>query len=499
MHRRHHLQSIFLVLACGSIAAGQSAGTFIATGSMITPRFGHTATLLVDGRVLIAGGYTDTWNPLPYPVNGPAVTATAELYDPATGVFTPTGSMITPRAYHTATLLPDGRVLIAAGRGAGRSEDNLASVEIYDPTSGVFAATASLSTPSSNDNNTATLLLDGRVLIIGEPATVNGSFRAEIYDPSTAAFTPAANSTQPPAFAAANLLPSGQVLLASAVSSELYDPASAAFSPTGALFAFWNQTALLANGAVLAVGGDDDWGASAGASVYDPVAGASSPTARMTAPRAHLTITLLPDSRVLITGGSTWTGFTTPAGLQGMIFDCCLASSETYDPAAGLFSATGNMISARAGHTATLLPSGKILIVGGGSGDNSPALATAELCTPAQLIAAPALFSISGDGRGQEAIWHAISGAPASATNPAVAGEILSMYTNNLIDGGVIPPQVAVSGRLAEILYFGPAPGYPGYYQVNFRMQSGVASGLGVPVCLNYLSRPSNEVTIAVQ
>jgi hypothetical protein len=345
MHRRlQYLQIIFWVLACGSIAAGQSAGTFTATGSMTTPRFGHTATLLVDGRVLIAGGYTDTWNPLPYPVNGPAVTATAELYDP-TGVFTPTGSMITPRAYHTATLLADGRVLIAAGTGAGSSEDNLASVEIYDPTSGLFTATASLSKPSNASmvdglESTATLLLDGRALITGAPAT------AEIYDPSTAAFTPAANSTQPPAFAtpfgaSATLLPSGQVLLAWSGSSVLYDPAAAAFSPTGGLFAFWNHTALLANGTVLAVGGDDDWGASAGASVYDPAAGASSATANMNAPRADLTITLLPDGQALITGGSTWTGCTLGQGCRA--YWCCIASAEIYDPAAGLFTTTGSI------------------------------------------------------------------------------------------------------------------------------------------------------------
>jgi hypothetical protein len=425
MHRRHQrLQNIFLVLACGSIAAGQSAGTFTATGSMTTPRFGHTATLLVDGRVLIASGYTDTWNPLPNPVNGPAVTATAELYDPATGVFTPTGSMITPRAYHTATLLPDGRVLIASGFGSGRPEVSLDSAELYDPATGLFTATGSLSTPS----NTATLLPDGRVLI-----------DTEIYDPSAATFGPAA-SLQPPAFAAATstLLPTGQVLLAAAASSELYDPASAAFSPTGGLLAFWNQAALLANGTVLAVGGsDDDFGASASASVYDPAAGASSATANMNAPRADLTITLLPNGQALITGGSTWTGCTLGQGCQA--YWCCIASAEIYDPAAGLFSTTGSMVSARAGHTATLLPSGQILIVGGGSGDNSPALSTAELYTPAQLIPAPALFSISGDGRGQGAIWHATSGVLASATNPALAGEILSMYTNNLIDGGVIP------------------------------------------------------------
>jgi uncharacterized protein (TIGR03437 family) len=132
------------------------------------------------------------------------------------------------------------------------------------------------------------------------------------------------------------------------------------------------------------------------------------------------------------------------------------------------------------------------LIAGGG-------VATAEVYHPELPIATPQLFTLSGDGQGQGAIWHATTGALASAANPAGAGEILSMYTNNLIDGGLIPPQVAVGGWLAEILYFGPAPGYPGYYQVNFRVPSGVAPGSAVPVRLNYLNRMSNEVRISVQ
>jgi uncharacterized protein (TIGR03437 family) len=107
------------------------------------------------------------------------------------------------------------------------------------------------------------------------------------------------------------------------------------------------------------------------------------------------------------------------------------------------------------------------------------------------------LFSLSGYGRGQGAIWYAQTGQIASSDNPAVAGEALSMYTTSLVEGGMIPPQIALGGQLAEVLYFG-ASSYPGYNQVNFLMPRGVEPGSTVPVRLTYLSRISNEITIAV-
>jgi len=137
-----------------------------------------------------------------------------------------------------------------------------------------------------------------------------------------------------------------------------------------------------------------------------------------------------------------------------------------------------------------LLNNGNVLVVGG---DGS-----AQLYTPRALVPALTLFSLSGDGEGQGAIWNATSGGIASSGSPAVAGEVLSMYTTSLAEDGVLPPQVEVGGRLAEVLYFG-ASSYPGYNQVNFRVPNGVASGAAVPVRLSYLGRASNEVSIGLQ
>jgi hypothetical protein len=184
-----------------------------------------------------------------------------------------------------------------------------------------------------------------------------------------------------------------------------------------------------------------------------------------------------------------------------------LASAEVYDggtgrpTAGGTFARTGDMTAARGYHTATLLNNGKVLIAGGSvvPAYTGWALSSAELYTPASVTPAPSLFSLSGDGAGQGAIWHSINGNIASASNPAIAGEVLSMYTNNMMDGAVIPQQVIVGGQLAQILYFGAAPGYPGYTQVNFAEPNGVAPGPAVPVRLTYIGRPSNEVTIGAQ
>jgi uncharacterized protein (TIGR03437 family) len=161
------------------------------------------------------------------------------------------------------------------------------------------------------------------------------------------------------------------------------------------------------------------------------------------------------------------------------------------------------MAQAREGHTATLLNDGRVLLAGGvaygGINVFYGGTASAELYTPAVLVPVAQLFSMSGDGKGQGAIWQATTGQLASSGAPAVAGEALSMYTTNLTEGGVIPPGVFIVGKSAQILYFGDAPGFPGFNQVNVLVPDGTVPGSAVPVRLIYLGRSSNEVTIAVQ
>jgi hypothetical protein len=461
-----------------SAALAQTPGTLTATGSLSTPRNYHTATLLTNGKVLIAGGYS---YPPPFPV-----WASAELYDPSTRSFTATGGMTTPRYSHTATLLSNGKVLIAGGSSTVNGPGSLAGAELYDPGTGSFTATGGMTT--SRTGHTATLLNNGKILIAGGNGQMGLLASAELYDPDTGSFTATGDMTTGrswPAFTAA-LLANGNVLIAGG-SADVFDPDTGVFTLTSATTNLDDSlftATLLANGDVLLPLTDPSDLIGRGAEVYDPGTASITPTGNMTTGRGYNTATLLPDGSVLI------------AGRDAVHYG---GSAELYKPDTGTFNAYGGMPTQSAeGHAATLLPDGTVLLSGGWVCCGYT-IAAAEIYRPAVLDPAPVLFSLSGDGQGQGAVWNGGPGRIASADNPATAGDVLALYTTSLIEGGAIPPQVAVGGRLAEILFFGDAPGYPGYNQVNFRVPSGIAPGPAVSVRLTYLSRASNEVTIGVQ
>jgi len=465
-----------------TLDGAQSAGTFVATGGMKTPRANHTATLLTNGKVLITGGTADYGNPL----------ASSELYDPQRKEFTTAADMTSPRMAHTATLLPDGRVLVTGGTtGPGAGMVGSSSAEIYDASTGTFTPAANMI--GKHVCHQAHLLADGRVMLVGGVDGAGGVSKAELYDPHAGAFAAAelsvswGNTCQASASA---LLPDSRVLIIAEDSgvAGIYDAVSGSFAsadyPPLDAWAFNNglpSATLLMSGRVLVAGGGHDGGLIALAGLYASDGGFA-PAGRMTMGRALHSATLLPDGSVLMAGTYLYGG-------------ASLASAELYAPVADAFTAAGSMSTARANHTATLLNNGRVLIAGGSAGGIPHA--SAELYTPHVLIRAPRLSFADETGRG--AIWHASTVEMVSPRSPAVAGEVLSMYTRRLVEGSVIPPQVAVGGRLAGIVYFGDAPGYPGYSQVNFRVPNGVSTGSAVPVRLTYIGRPSDEVSLAVR
>ncbi len=180
---------------------GPKTHAFTATGSLSTPRVAHTVTLLKDGRVLVAGGSTGR-----YP--NEMIFASAETYDPTTGKFTPTGSMATPRYKHAAVLLADGRVLITGGSDNRAWRGQYASAELYDPKTGKFSPTGDMHLKRFKHPKAVVLLRSGKVLVGG------GGERAEVYDPATGTFALAEGNLDIPAhFSTATLLSDGRALL----------------------------------------------------------------------------------------------------------------------------------------------------------------------------------------------------------------------------------------------------------------------------------------------
>jgi Galactose oxidase, central domain len=341
---------------------------FSTTGSMAAARSGHSATLLSNGMVLVAGGADNL-----------GVLASAEVYDATKGTFTATGNMITPRQGHTATLVADGKVLIAGG------EDNVGpiqSAELYDPATGKFNSVGNMN--NARWSHTATVLPNGKVLIAGGADNMDSQKSAELFDPANGAFTAIENMTSARMHHTATLLLSGKVLLAggwssyspitTVASAELFDPETNMFTPVGPMNIPRNRhkSTLLPDGKVLISAGSEHQFSVSSLEVFDPASESFVGAGNLGAMRTSHTVTLLPDGKVLIVGGTyIYSGPDAPVSTV-------LDSFELYTPASQGSTLAGVLQTPRVGHTATLLNNGRVLVTGG-TDSSGNALASAEL------------------------------------------------------------------------------------------------------------------------
>jgi len=310
----------------------------------------HTATQLPSGDVLIAGGGAPS-----------DATSECELLDPRSGLSRPAARMNVPRFSHTATLLSDGKVLIVGGLGPAAN-----SAELYDPVQDVFTPAGPLSAPRS-DAHAAVLLEDGQVLLIGGDPSGTGAApvaSAELYDPVTGSFRPTGSMSIPRRPFGVVRLRDGRLLVAGGTttgkqvvaSAEVYDPRSGAFAPTGSLLTARHKhaAALLPDGRVLVMGGTSgsrDSVILSSAEIYDPARGSFQATSSLRFGRYKTTGVSLPDGSVLVTGGAA-------------------ELAELYDAGLGQFALpVGGRQGVRFFASATLLSDGSVLIAGG-YGDN---------------------------------------------------------------------------------------------------------------------------------
>jgi Kelch motif protein/galactose oxidase-like protein len=366
------------VMLLVAVPGASPVGNWNSTGSMSsTHGNGSTATLLHNGTVLVVGGLG---------VNN-ASTATAELYDPHTGFWSSVGSMSTPRTGHTATLLHNGMVLVTGGLDQMECFPScvpqvFASAELYDPKTASWSPTGSMSTARAQ--HTAVLLHDGKVLIAGGFSNSEVVSSAEIYDPKSGLWVPTGSMSNARFSHISSQLHGGDILVCGGYdnsgsalgSAELYDPHNGIWSATGSLNVVrgFHHVARLHNGLVLVAGGinvpfplPSGFPGLSSAELYDPKTGTWSNTGNMLSARFDHSLTLLHNGDVLAAGGEN-------------MDVSVLQSAELYDAKSGAWTNAANMTTPRTTHTATLLHNGDVLVAGGffiGTGLNS-----AELYSP---------------------------------------------------------------------------------------------------------------------
>ena len=338
--------TLLLCIACvgfGVHAANYTSGNIVATGPMSAARFDHAAVLLNSGRVLIVGGIER---------NG-VIQPSAELFDPSIGRFTLTGK---PLAQHgwgvTATRLGNGKVLVAGGSTGCDSPCYTASAEVYNPDTGTFAPTGNMTVPRAEAR--AVLLETGEVLLVGGTATTerNPFLTAELYAPSKGTFTSIgathlSNATQ------ITLLKDGRALVVGNSGADLYDPSTKRFTATGAMTAPRSKFggALLPDGRVLIAGGQAGGALGtrvASTQIYDPRTGRFIPGPELNEHRFKLSkaVVALKDGRVLIAGGAE----------EAEVYD---PKADVFAPVSGV-KLDGFCFS-----TATVLNDGRVLLAGG--------------------------------------------------------------------------------------------------------------------------------------
>ncbi len=333
-----------------TITVSTPIGGFVPAAPMLSARQLHTATLLPDGRVLVTGGYAD---------NG--LLSSAELYDPAADTWSPAAPMLAERADHSATLLKNGKVLIASGSDM--------SGEVYDPATGSWSATGPMS--DMHGGPAAALLANGKVLVAGGMNWDGSTNTAELFNPADNTWStidPMLDYRYKPAVAT---LPDGRVLIAGGygwegplASAEIFDPADNSWSAAGTMTdaRYVATAALLPDGKVLVAGGFNQSDALATAEIYDPAENSWSQAETMYTGRYGQGATLV-QGKVLVSGG-------------GNGYDS-YRSAELYDPSSKGWQFAGPMQDARSFQTSTLLNDGRVLVAGGTAAIDS--LSSAEL------------------------------------------------------------------------------------------------------------------------